>query len=273
MPRSRSPRTVAPLVPALALLLAVLTACGEDASPTPLAEISTTPSTSASAGPRESSSPEAEPPAVTAYRAWLAALDTQDARAACARHAPQLTIDLRYEAILLKRARLGDPCTDFVAVLWEQPDREYDPSDIEVTQLTDEDALLAVDFPGEDQTVRMIQQSTRWLVEESVARSGTSEPPDPAEADSDDPRRWLAVWCDLELEMSPSELIGLMGAASGTYTIADGGEPQLYWTQDQYDFRAYLDTDPPDGRTIDLVGDYDRLTTAERVGLTCPELR
>jgi len=271
VPPSRSPRAAARIVPAVTLLLAVLAACGEEDARAPLAEIGPAPSASASAGPPESSSPQAEPPAVTAYRAWLAALDAQDAQAACARHAPQLTIDLRYEAILLKRARLGDPCTDFVAVLWEQPDREYVPSGVEVTQLTDEDALLAVDFPGEDQTVRMIQQNTRWLVEESVARSSASETSDPA--GTDDPRRWLAVWCDLELGMSPTELTDLMGGASGTYTIANGGEPQLYWTQDQYDFRAYLDTDPPGGRAIDLVGDYDRLTSAERDGLTCPELR
>ncbi|MAS54132.1 MAG: hypothetical protein CMJ44_05845 [Pimelobacter sp.] len=260
-------------MPVVMLLLAVLTACGEEASPTPLTEVSTTPSASASAAPPASASPEAESPAVTAYRAWLSALAEQDAAAACARHAPQLTIDLRYEAILLKRARLGEPCVDFVAVLWEQREREYDPTDIEVTQLTEEDALLAVDFPGRDQTVRMIRQNTRWLVEESVARTDTPGTPDPAQAGSGEPRRWLTVWCDLELEMSPSELTDLMGAPSGTYTIADGGEPQLYWTQDQYDFRAYLDTDPPEGRAIDLVGDYDRLTSAERSGLTCPELR
>lgn len=85
---------------------------------------------------------------VTAYRAWLAALDEHDVTATCARHAPQLTIDLRYEAILLKRANLGDPCVDVVAVLWEQPGREYDPVAIEATQVTAEEALLAVAFPG-----------------------------------------------------------------------------------------------------------------------------
>lgn len=31
--------------------------------------------------------------------------------------------------------------------------------------------------------------------------------------------------------MTPAELTLLMGQASGTYTIADGGEPQLYWTK------------------------------------------
>ena len=209
---------------------------------------------------------------VDAYRAWLAALGAQDAAASCARHAPQLTIDLRYEAILLERARLGDPCTDFVAVLWEQPEREYEPLDVEATQVTAEDALLAVDFPGRDQTVRMIRQNTRWLVAESAPRTDDNESPG-APADAAGPARWLEVWCDLELAMTPAELIELMGPASGTYTIANGGEPQLYWTKDQYDFRAYLDTDPPRGRTTDLVGDYDRLSATQRSALTCPELR
>ncbi len=213
---------------------------------------------------------------VAAYRAWLSALADQDAAAACAQHAPQLTIDLRNEAILLRRARLGDPCVDFVAVLWEQPDREYDVLGIEATQVTDEDALLAVDFADQDQTVRMIRQDTRWLVEESVPRTGSADrgpraTERPAAASS--PDRWLDVWCDLDLAMTPAELTASMGEPSGTYTIGDGGEPQLYWTQDQYDFRAYLDTDPPRGRAIDLVGDYDRLAAAERDALTCPELR
>ncbi len=75
--------------------------------------------------------------------------------------------------------------------------------------------------------------------------------------------------------MTVDQLTGLMGEPSGTYTIANGGEPQLYWAQDQYDFRAYLDDDPPGGVVTEagLVGDYDRLTAAERDGLACPELR
>ncbi|MGA8845330.1 MAG: hypothetical protein WB471_01810, partial [Nocardioides sp.] len=229
----------------------------------------TTPNPGA-AGDVLSSSSAAGP--VAAYQAWLAALDVRDAAAACARHAPQLTIDLRLEAILLKRARLGDPCVGFVAVLWEQPEREYEPLGIEVTQVTDEDALLAVDFPGRDQTVRMIQQNARWLVAETEPRTDRAPVPSDGTTASG-PERWLDAWCDLELEMTPAELSALMGPASGTYTIGNGGEPQLYWTRDQYDFRAYLDIDPPTGRAIDLVGDYDRLSGAERAGLTCPELR
>ena len=261
----------------VSLLLLPLGCSRENAEPAPLADVSpeASPTTSTPTSTTPTNDPVAAP--VAAYVAWLDALAARDASAACARHAPQLTIDLRYEAILLKRASLGDPCVDFVAVLWEQPEREYAPIGVEVTQVTDEDALLAVDFPGRDQTVRMIQQNTRWLVEESVPRTDSAD----SEIDTapngpttvGDPERWLDVWCDLELSMSPQQLTDLMGEASGTYTIANGGEPQLYWARDQYDFRAYLDTDPPTGRTIDLVGDYDRLTASERAGLTCPELR
>jgi hypothetical protein len=262
-PRSRPPYAV---VVALVASLAVA-GCGRDEAPgpTPLAGLDS-PSPAPTRATATEAEAEAEAAPVAAYRAWLDALADRDAQAACARHAPRLTIDLRLEAVLLDRAELGDPCTSFVAVLWEQPEREYDPLGIEVTQLTAEDALLAVDLPGRDQTVRMVQQDTRWLVEESVPRTG-----DPG--GTDDPQRWLAAWCDLELAMSPAELTTRMGEPSGTYTIANGGEPQLYWARDQYDFRAYLDTDPPAGRVVDLVGDYDRLTADERAGLTCPELR
>ena len=256
-----------------ALLLTASGCAGDDiAAPTPTADAPASDATSEPGTVIDVMPPSAAAEPVAAYRAWLLALGEQDAAAACARHAPQLTIDLRYEAILLERARLGDPCVDFVAVLWEQPEREYEPLGIEATQITDEDALLAVDFPGRDQTVRMIQQNTRWLVAESKPRTDAGESPSEAAGNSR-PERWLGAWCDLELEMTPAELTGLMGEASGTYTIGNGGEPQLYWTQDQYDFRAYLDIDPPAGRTIDLVGDYDRLSRAERNGLTCPELR
>ncbi len=203
--------------------------------------------------------------AVAAYRTWLAALRDHDAAGACARHAPEFTIALRYEAILLKRASLGDPCTSFVAVLWEQPEREYEPLSVEPTQVTREDALLAVDFPTSDQTVTMERRNGSWFVLDSGDRTTAGS--------SAEPIRWLGAWCDLSLGMTPEELVAVMGEPSGTYTIANGGEPQLYWTLDQYDFRAYLDTDPPSGTTIDLVGDYDRLTADERAGLTCPELR
>jgi hypothetical protein len=257
-------RPAARLACALLIALAGTVGCGREdgaAAPTPLVDLDPTPASPTAA-------------AVAAYRAWLDALAARDAAAACARHAPQLTIDLRLEAILLDRAELGDPCTAFVAVLWEQPDREYDPIGIEATQLTEEDALLAVDLPVRDQTVTMVHQNARWLVASSVPRTDPADPGDPGDAPTAAaPRRWLDAWCDLELQMSPAELTARMGEPSGTYTVADGGEPQLYWTRDQYDFRAYLDADPPAGRTIDLVGDYDRLTASERADLTCAELR
>ena len=60
------------------------------------------------------------------------------------------------------------------------------------------------------------------------------------------------------------------GATVGRYTVANGGEPQLWWADRQYDFRAYLDSA---GKVLDLVGDYDRLDAADRSVLTCPELR
>ena len=56
--------------------------------------------------------------------------------------------------------------------------------------------------------------------------------------------------------MGRDEVVAVMGAPSGEYTVANGGEPQLWWADRQYDFRAYLDLD---GRVLDLVGDYDRL--------------
>ena len=62
-----------------------------------------------------------------------------------------------------------------------------------------------------------------------------------------------------------------MGEPSGEYTVSDGGEPQVYWAADQYDFRAYLD--PVDGTVTDLLGDYDALAAADWSLLDCPELR
>lgn len=82
-----------------------------------------------------------------AYRDWLAALERRDAAGACAVHAPELTIELRYEAILVDRAELGDPCTGFVALLWEDPTRQYDPVTVETTRATDE-GHPGRDLPG-----------------------------------------------------------------------------------------------------------------------------
>lgn len=70
--------------------------------------------------------------------------------------------------------------------------------------------------------------------------------------------------------MDRDEVTALMGPPSGEYTISNGGEPQLWWAADQYDFRAYLE---PDGTVLDLVGDYDALSAADRDRLDCPELR
>ena len=148
----------------------------------------------------------------------------------------------------------------FVAILWEDPDREYSPLDVEATQVTGEDAILAADFPEVDQTVTMARTNGSWFVSATVARSAGG----PAV------ERWLSGWCELELGMSREAVVGVMGAPSGEYTVSDGGEPQLYWVQRQYDFRAYLDAS---GRVLDLVGDYDALSAADRDRLPCPELR
>jgi hypothetical protein len=235
--------------------LAVLTACGDDgggASEEHRRSVT-------SSVPTATVEP-AEPSAEAAYRAWLTALESRDAAAACARHAPDFTIALRLEAILLHRAELGDPCVGFVAVLWEDKAREYRPTAIELTQLTEEDALLAVDFPTVDETVRMERRHGDWFVAST----------EPRDEDGADPARWVRSWCDLSVGMDRDEVIELMGTASGEYTVANGGEPQLWWADRQYDFRAYLDVD---GAVLDLVGDYDRLEAADRDQLGCPELR
>ena len=210
---------------------------------------------------RPTSAPEAPgEAAVAAYVAWLDALQNHDAQAACARHAPELTIALRQEAILADRAELGDPCPAFVAILWEDPAREYQPLDVEATQVTDEDAILAADFPQVDQTVTMALTDGSWFVAASADRA----------VGESGPERWLAGWCDLELGMEREAVVAVMGAPSGEYTVSNGGEPQLYWAQRQYDFRAYLDLNE---HVIDLVGDYDALSEANRSRLSCPELR
>ena len=80
----------------------------------------------------------------------------------------------------------------------------------------------------------------------------------------------MDAWCGLVPDMSREEIVALMGQPSGEYTVADGGEPQLWWAQDQYDFRVYLDVD---GSVLELVGDYDALGDDDRALLPCPELR
>jgi len=212
-----------------------------------------------------SSQATSEAPAET-YAAWVDALARHDAAAACALQAPELTIALRYEAILADRAELGDPCTGFVALLWEDPEFDSEIVDISSTQVTEEDALLAVSLAESAVTVRMVYHRAKWRVEKVSPRD---------EADDKTPTggevaRWVDAWCDLDPDMSRDQIVALMGEPSGEYTVADGGEPQLWWAQDQYDFRAYLDVD---GSVLELVGDYDALSAADRALLPCPELR
>lgn len=253
---------------AVPLLLALLLGCAtDDSQDTEDAEDTAPPRALASLPPLGSPSPTSPSPAAgvdaptAAYLAWLDALATRDAATACTIQHPELTIALRQEAILLDRAELGDPCTGFEPLLWEDPLRELEPVSVETTTLTEEKATLAVVFPDSEATVRLELQRAAWRVlseERRTAGTGATA-------------RWLASWCDLSVGSTREQVLALMGPPSGEYTVADGGEPQLWWAADQYDFRAYLD---PVGDTVtDLVGDYDALTAGERSGLTCPELR
>lgn len=273
--RDTHPRT--PTVPralvAVVLLVAAGTAgCGDDpgargVAATPATPVAPAPATTgASAEPGGASAFDVTTPD-GAYGAWLAALADRDAVAACARHAPEFTIALRQEAILRDRAELGDPCTGFAALLWEDPARETDPTSVEVTLQTSEDAVVAAGFPGGDRTVTLERRDGAWFVLTDVPRAGTGAAAGAATA------RWRDAWCTLEVGMGVEDLVAAMGEPSGTYTVRDGGEPQLYWAQAPYDFRAYLDADPPLGRVLDLVGDYDALSAADRAALPCPELR
>jgi hypothetical protein len=106
----------------------------------------------------------------------------------------------------------------------------------------------------------MQHRNGRWLVADVTPRTDGS--PETA--------RWVARWCDLALDMDRDQVIALMGPPSGEYTVADGGEPQLWWANRQYDFRVYLGAS---GTLLDLVGDYDRLSVGDRRLLDCPELR
>lgn len=202
--------------------------------------------------------------AVAAYTAWVDALARHDAAAACALQAPELTIELRYDAILADRAELGDPCAAFEALLWEDPEFRGEVVDVSVTQATEEDAVLEATLgPGEEtsRTVRMVHHRARWRVLSTEDRSDGG--PGPA--------RWVARWCRLSPDQTRDQVVALMGEPSGEYTVADGGEPQLWWAQDQYDFRVYLD--PVDDSILELVGDYDALGADDRALLSCPELR
>ena len=254
------------VVPALLLLVFPVAGCGDSASdPRPL--VSMPPSASTSSG-APASSPASTPASVVAgdaptaaYLSWLDALADRDAATACTIQHPEYTIALRYEAILVERAELGDPCTGFEALLWEDPLRELVPTSVETTTLTDEKATLAVVFPDSEVTVELEHQRAAWRVlSESRRTAGTGAT-----------ARWLDAWCDLSLGSGREEVVALMGEPSGEYTVSDGGEPQLWWAADQYDFRAYLD--PVADTVTDLVGDYDALSAADRERLRCPELR
>lgn len=248
---------------AVLLLVAPAAACGEDepaTTPRPLVSVPAA-TTTATGDPAPSAPDAAADEAQAAYLSWLAALEAQDAETACTIQHPELTIALRQEAILLDRAELGDPCTGFAALLWEDPLRETEPLALETTTLTEEKAVLAVDFAGSAVTVELEYQRAAWRVlSEQRRTTATGEP-----------ARWLRAWCDLEVGATPQEVVAEMGEPSGEYTVADGGEPQLWWAADQYDFRAYLD--PADGTVTDLVGDYDALSATDRELLDCPELR
>lgn len=256
-------------VTALLLTLAPLAACSDDGTATTRRPLASVAPGTATAAPTETEDPagagtvQAEDEAQAAYLAWLAALAARDAVAACSIQHPEYTIALRQEAILLGRAGLGDPCTGFEALLWEDPRRGTGPVSVETTTLTEEKAVLAVAFGASAVTVELEYQRAAWRVLSEAPRSeGT-----PAT------RRWVERWCDLETGMDRQRLEELMGPASGTYSLVDGGEPQLYWTDRQYDFRAYLTQVTPPGTALELVGDYDALSAEDREALDCPELR
>lgn len=261
-------RRVVP-VTALVLTLAPLAACSDDGTattPRPLASVAPGTLTAAPTVTEDPVGPEAVRPAdeaQAAYLAWLGALAARDAETACAVQHPELTIALRQEALLVGRAGLGDPCTGFEALLWEDPTRRTDPVSIETTTLTDEKAVLAVEFGGSAVTVDLEHQRAAWRVLAEQPRTLGS----PAT------RRWVERWCDLRTGMDRGQLEALMGPASGTYSLLDGGEPQVYWTERQYDFRAYLTEVTLAGTAVDLVGDYDALSSEDREVLDCPELR
>ena len=94
------------------------------------------------------------------YRAWLAAwrrTTRPEPVPGTLRSSPSSCVS---EAILRHRAELGDPCVGFVAVLWEDPAREYDPRRSSVTQVTEEDAVAGRRLPGRRRD-RALERRTR----------------------------------------------------------------------------------------------------------------
>ena len=199
------------------------------------------------------------------YRAWLKALSRRDVETACRLQHPDFTINLRLEAILQKRAELGDPCVDFEALLWEDPERSLRISDLETTRQTEEKATLAARYapgsPTQAATIQLEFQRAAWRVLSEA----------PRELGTADTARWVNEWCGLTSLDTREEIIDAMGEPSGIYTVDDGGDPQIYWVKEPYDFRAFFD--PVGGGVTDLVGDYDGLSAADRAQLICPELR
>lgn len=255
------------LVPIALVAVLALAGCGgsDDSADTPrgLAD-TTTPRGSPTVPSPGDATADSEPAA--AYLDWLKALKAHDADAACRAQASEFTIELRQQAILEDRAELGDPCTGFEAIVWEDPGRQYDPVQVETTYVTDERATVAATFEGTDETVDLVYDDAAWRVlrAETRAEEGTSS------TTGADPARWLQAWCALDPGMTRDQVVDAMGPPSGEYTVSNGGEPQVWWAQDQYDFRAYLDVD---GSVLELVGDYDSLSQADRELLKCPELR
>ncbi|QWC85284.1 hypothetical protein KLP28_00355 [Nocardioidaceae bacterium] len=199
------------------------------------------------------------------YTRWLDALSRRDTETACRLQHPQVTIDLRLQAVQQRRAELGDPCVDFEALLWEDPARSFAIDDIEITQDTGEKATLAVRFapgsPTPATTVRLEFHRGAWrLTRES-----------PRTVDDADTARWVEAWCDLTVLDSRADIVAAMGDAYGEYTVSDGGDPQLYWAKDPYEFRVFFD--PQSDAVLDMIGDYDALSAQEQAELTCPELR
>ncbi|MEZ0580029.1 hypothetical protein [Nocardioides sp. MH1] len=254
---------------AAALLLALpASACGaggDDAGPRRLTASTTSAATPTSEGSAPAEIDRSDNPA-SAYTAWVGALARHDAAAACDLQSPDFTIQLRYDAILVDRAELGDPCVGFEAIVWEAADFDATVEDVAVTQQTGEDALLEVHLATRSLTVRMVYHRAHWRVFSTTDRTDGGS----TDGATTGPARWVAAWCGLSLEQTRDEIVDAMGEPSGEYTVSDGGDPQLWWAQDQYDFRVYLDTD---GTVFQLVADYDALGTADRAELTCPELR
>lgn len=264
----------------VAVLLLVLAACagdsdepsgsgeslsGEATSSAGAEQPTATQSGSPDAGTSDTASSGAAAPddehavaALAAYRDYLAALTAEDPAAACAVHAPEFTIAWRDRGVEDGTAERGAPCVDFVDQVWETTDWEESLPALEVTWSSPERVHLVAAF-DEPQSVTMAYHRAAWRIRSSEPRTEPTE----------QTRRWVDGWCDLEVGMTPEEMTQVMGEPSVEYSVADGGEPQLVWTRHQYVFTAFLEQD----KAASLVGDHDLLVAEDRSRLTCPELR